>query len=356
MKKKLLFFIISCFFALPIVHSQCSLSGVSITSVVIDPNSGTNNFDADGDGNFESDDEYIEICNTSGVVVDISGWTIGDNDETPFTFPGSTTLAPGACAVVVRDWDGLNPIPSGVFDMDNGTGFLGNGGDNIILSDGTNSCEVAYGSASCPGGATNCDDWGGDTDGCPLLANGPDCSYIPVLLPVELTDFAGKYVAGKVELTWNTSSELNNSHFVIERSLDGKVFEPLTKIQGAGTTVEAQEYSFKDETPFVLNYYRLKQVDFDGRFAYSEIITVSTTTKGSDTKVYPIPTTDALVIETIEEINAIEIFDITGRIVTRMDFDLTTRAELNVSEFVAGSYFVALQRGKGKEMIRFVKK
>ena len=192
-----------------------------------------------------------------------------------------------------------------------------------------------------------------DANGCmttvDLSAYTADC------LPVELTDFAGKYVAGKVELTWNTSSELNNSHFVVERSLDGTKFSELGKVQGAGTTIEPQAYDFVDANPKQINYYRLKQVDIDGTYEYSIIIVINTTGDDLGTKVYPVPTSETLVIETERTIDNIKVLDVTGRVVLVKEFDTTTRVELNVAKLAAGTYFVSVQAERGVEMIRFVK-
>ncbi|MEM6697518.1 MAG: SdrD B-like domain-containing protein, partial [Bacteroidota bacterium] len=95
----------------------------------------------------------------------------------------------------------------------------------------------------------------------------------PNVLPVELLYFKAQADKDHVELTWSTASELNNSHFELERSEDGKTFKQIARIQGKGTTLEQTDYSYKDDKviPNTLYYYRLKQMDFDGSFEYSEI-------------------------------------------------------------------------------------
>ena len=181
-------------------------------------------------------------------------------------------------------------------------------------------------------------------------------TYTADCLPVELTDFRGEYMDEKVRLTWNTSTELNNSHFVVERSLDGAKFVELAKVEGAGTTVEPQSYEYFDLEPKRINYYRLKQVDFDGTYEYTVVIVVNTSKDDLGTKVFPVPTSEILVVETAREINTIEVMDITGRIVMVSNFDTATRHELNVSTLVAGTYFVSVKAENGVEMIRFIKK
>ena len=107
-----------------------------------------------------------------------------------------------------------------------------------------------------------------------LLNNGP-CGIIP--LPVELVSFTGNATGEGIALNWATASEKDNDRYEIERSLDGKNFEKIGTVKGNGTTSSAFNYKFLDAKPVnELNYYRLKQIDFDGTHAYSKIIMVKT--------------------------------------------------------------------------------
>lgn len=91
-------------------------------------------------------------------------------------------------------------------------------------------------------------------------------------LPVELLLFEAQKSHQQVELTWETASELNNDYFVVERSLDGQNFEAVAQVKGAGTTPHLQQYATVDKNPQAgTSYYRLKQVDFDGAIAYSDL-------------------------------------------------------------------------------------
>jgi hypothetical protein len=84
-------------------------------------------------------------------------------------------------------------------------------------------------------------------------------------LPVELLAFNAEYKNNTVALHWTTASEKNNDYFSVQRSKDGKHFQELLRIKGAGNTTAIQHYEAVDENPFPdLSYYRLKQVDFDG--------------------------------------------------------------------------------------------
>jgi len=95
------------------------------------------------------------------------------------------------------------------------------------------------------------------------------------LLPVEWLLWEAKSKGKHVYLIWATASELNSSHFEVERSYDGREFTQIGRVESFGTTQDIQLYEFLDEQP--LNgtaYYRLKQVDFDGSIDYTDIIEV----------------------------------------------------------------------------------
>jgi hypothetical protein len=94
-------------------------------------------------------------------------------------------------------------------------------------------------------------------------------------VPVELTSFTGKVADGKVILNWRTATETNNRGFEIERSLDNKSFEKIGFVPGYGTSTKSHTYSYSsDLNSSDKEYYRLRQVDFDGTFEYSNIVEV----------------------------------------------------------------------------------
>lgn len=96
-------------------------------------------------------------------------------------------------------------------------------------------------------------------------------------LPVELSYFKAELLNETgVLLSWQTASEENNQGFEVQKSTNGKDFETLDFVEGNGTTLETQNYSFTDsELENGTAYYRLKQLDFDGQFEYSKIITIN---------------------------------------------------------------------------------
>jgi hypothetical protein len=78
-------------------------------------------------------------------------------------------------------------------------------------------------------------------------------------------------------LSWTTESEHNNDYFNIEKTLDGNIFENIGYIKGAGNSTQSTTYSFTDyNSNGDINYYRLKQTDYDGKFIYSDLISIDT--------------------------------------------------------------------------------
>lgn len=96
------------------------------------------------------------------------------------------------------------------------------------------------------------------------------------VLPVELTSFTAALNKNAVELNWNTATEVNNYGFEIERSSLNNNFVKIGFVQGHGNSNSPKEYSFVDKNLQVGKLqYRLKQIDFDGAFEYSEVVEVN---------------------------------------------------------------------------------
>ena len=114
-------------------------------------------------------------------------------------------------------------------------------------------------------------------------------------LPIELLSFQAKPASSFVDVKWQTASEQNNDYFELERSENGIDFQLISTINGAGNSVKLLNYGYED-FQFVksINYYRLKQVDFDGNYSYSAIIAVDMSKKS-----------DALLLRTINSLGQI---------------------------------------------------
>ena len=167
-------------------------------------------------------------------------------------------------------------------------------------------------------------------------------------LPVKLVSFAGNALSGLNRLTWVTSSEENNSHYDLERSSDGKNFSVITTIKGAHTTSLKQEYHYDDRQPLNgQNYYRLKQVDLDGRFTHSATILIRRSLENAEVVVLPNPATSFLKISTpVRWSNAkITLFSMNGQKVIQKADVSGKEFTLDVSGCAKGMYVLEIREG-----------
>ncbi|MFQ5335609.1 MAG: T9SS type A sorting domain-containing protein, partial [Flavobacteriales bacterium] len=117
---------------------------------------------------------------------------------------------------------------------------------------------------------------------------------IPLIpMPIELMDFDAELIGPSVELNWITASEKNNDYFSIERSANGKDFDAIATVRGAGNSNSSLNYRYFDENPLKgISYYRLVQTDFDGKSESSKVVLVDNTPKEeaiTDFSVFPNP-------------------------------------------------------------------
>ncbi|MGB1217160.1 MAG: T9SS type A sorting domain-containing protein, partial [Saprospiraceae bacterium] len=173
----------------------------------------------------------------------------------------------------------------------------------------------------------------------------------PCALPVDLMSFEGEAKEKTNELTWNTASEENTSHFVVERSKDGKEsFEKIGTAEAAGNSVELLSYTFDDEEPLAISYYRLKMVDFDGTYEYSDVISIRRKGKSIGfVNIAPIPTKSSLNISfEIQENTQLSITNMAGQVVRTMELTNENNGTLNldVSQYAEGVYFMTLSDGQ----------
>jgi hypothetical protein len=185
-------------------------------------------------------------------------------------------------------------------------------------------------------------------------------------LPVTWAGFDAVAKESGNDLTWKTASEVNTSHFEVEYSYDAHQWSVgSNQLTAAGSSQTLQTYNFthKDFATFV--YYRIKQVDLDGRSEYSATKLVKRTdAKTFQVSVYPIPVLDDQVLNV--EVKAIDksdlfitILDMNGRIVKSRTTKPTTNSilveKINVSNLSNGLYQVVIQNGQGKEVVKFSK-
>jgi endoglucanase Acf2 len=171
----------------------------------------------------------------------------------------------------------------------------------------------------------------------------------PVSLPVQWLDFNAERNGQQVMITWETASEKDNQYLVIQRKGEDGSFQDIGVVVGKGTVNNLSSYTFADPTPnYGDNYYRLKQVDVNGKFTYSVMKDV---VFGDNTiSIYPNPVKDQLVIRCngTTTIDDISITDILGRVVfestENYSMKNTSTIQLNLSVLASGAYFVYVKR------------
>lgn len=140
-----------------------------------------------------------------------------------------------------------------------------------------------------------------------------------VILPVELIDFTAKPVREKIEIEWITGSENNNSHFVTDKTYDGRFWYGLTITQGQGTTSEETTYSELDFNPKVgVQYYRLTQVNYNGDKTIYQPISVNFGAKGNLLTAYPNPSEGDVNIKWTNYAEEIRVYDQAGELVKKI--------------------------------------
>jgi hypothetical protein len=184
----------------------------------------------------------------------------------------------------------------------------------------------------------------------PMTALTSGCSA----LPVELLHFHARRAGAKAELEWVTATELNNDFFTLERSSDGRRYEEIARIQGAGTVQQQRDYQFVDAAPVPgNNYYRLWQTDYDGKRTQIGLRTLRFPISKGQLRVQPL--TSGGSIEVVYESNRpvksadLRLFDIQGRQVGL--WPATGRGSrmsmtLDVGFLPAGSYVLQLRDGR----------
>ena len=179
-----------------------------------------------------------------------------------------------------------------------------------------------------------------------------------LVVPVEMSLFTAILEGTAVSLDWQTASEEQNAGFFVQKSIDGKRWENLSFVEGTGTTYEVQNYNFMDENPVNgINYYRLKQLDFDNNFEYSDIKTIQYGDKQNAIAVYPNPVKDQLIIELPNNNTNVQvnIFDLTGRKVIGQEIQTNeVQTSIDFSKLENGIYMLQINGNNWQKVEKIV--
>lgn len=269
-------------------------------------------------GNFEIP---VRIFNYSSSAVTSVDVTAGSPEDVVNSIPAFPVriLAPADGSIYTKNYTysvANDNIDNAVFTGTNTANFRDGNSDLFIITVNAEDFVVNGG-----GGLLTIQVNTGATSATLELFAG-DCGIINPL-PVELLTFSGAPAAGGIDLKWSTASEKNNDRFEVERSANGINFEKIGVIKGKGTTNLASDYTLLDKRPLKgLNYYRLKQVDFDGKHEFSKIIKVSSDKDAValGVQLIPNPCSDQNCSVLLKGIDTskpvvVEMKDLTGRVV-----------------------------------------
>jgi len=178
------------------------------------------------------------------------------------------------------------------------------------------------------------------------------------VLPVKWYSLDASVTNDDVILNWSTASEINNSHFEVERSMDNLAWIIAGNIKGKGTTNSLSTYQFTDERLACSNiaplYYRVKQVDLDGRCDYSKTVVVNLNPAKNSYIIFPLPSKDVLHItgdQTSGTEKIITVTDLRGNTILEKLFEQSnSKIDLDISSLRKGIYFVQIRGGGKKEI------
>ncbi len=245
-----------------------------------------------------------------------------------------------------------------------GTTGLGNGAVDVVEDVNGNGWLAPMNVTAGEVYVLNVDRWSPGGNGYTLNFGGTaslDCTP----LPVQLLDFTAEYNRDNnvVELYWHTESEINSDYFIVETSTDGKNYEKLIEIDGAGNTSYETEYLTNDYQPKSgINYYKLTQVDFQGKKRELKKVSVYVEKKPEYTiSLIPNPASKQTIIKyenTKAETVEIFVYDSFGKIVFKTkteSIEGINNFNLNINDFDNGIYMVAVSTSTGLLKTKLIK-
>lgn len=350
--------------------------------------------------------DYVELHNISNTAQDISGFSVqygsatgnfGSSTSNIQVFPAGTIIPAGGFLLISGPAPAANHVGPALPvtpDFVSGMNMSGSSGKvalvniSTALGCGSTPCTlphaniidlVSYGTANnAEGGAavkgsnlTSAEVAVRKNSGCVDTDNNSadfdiSTSAVPrnssstaincTTLPITLASFSANATLSSVILSWNTSSEINAGHFVIEKSTNAKDYATVGTVKASGNE-NGSSYEFSDELNKGVVYYRLKMVDKDGSFTYSKEVMVRGE-RSNNISVYPNPVKDVMVISHSKSQAAanIEVFNTMGvRVLAAKSVAQTEKTSINVANLPAGNYILVVADGSQKSTINFVK-
>ena len=203
------------------------------------------------------------------------------------------------------------------------------------------SAQGTVGCINCPAGKTT---------------SGEGATICDVTIPVEMVSFDAETNGRVVFLRWITAQEINTSFYVVQKSRDVKDWTTIARTNGKGTYSKTSVYDIIDPFPEKgITYYRIKEVDFDGKETFSKIVSVAINEKTA-LKVYPNPVTHQLTVAHADEaIRSVAIYNVVGQMVMNFTFTKTNIGSMDLSNLMKGQYLLRVYTEGGAYTYRIMK-
>lgn len=267
--------------------------------------------------------------NNSGTITSSGKLSVNDNTTVDLTGGildvNDLTINGGDFTAGTNDECGAIMV-QGITQLNNGANVIS--GD-IQLTDEDGNVDVN----NCGGGDCNFN-----------ITNDNTCFDV---LPVNWYNFTAYKKQGRNLLKWTTLNEVNNDYFVIEKSKDGENFYPIGQEEGAGTAFHKNRYRFTDaEANGRAYYYRIKQVDYDGQYDYSETRYVSgSANHANHVRIFPNPASEILNVESNQKIQTVYWINSMGHTVRTEDLSgsgSNKQHTFDISTMPASMYYVKI--------------
>src|SRR6185437_6251305 len=174
-------------------------------------------------------------------------------------------------------------------------------------------------------------------------------------MPIELTSFTAHNKGTGVSLDWSTAQELNNDYFDVEKSTNASDWTVVTRVNGAGNSQTVKNYNAFDASPVSgVNYYRLKQVDFDGKSKYSKTVSIKVDGPKTAISVLTNPFYNTLSVtfnSATSQMVSARLMDITGKLVAAENWSITSgnvRKDISVGTLNQGMYILTIRNNSGE--------
>jgi hypothetical protein len=301
------------------------LSLFALSLGILQVSYGQNTCIAQANGNWNNNATWTDcgggIPQDGDIVRIPPGWTVTVNAANQYSANGNAPYL----IIYVGDSDTSTPAASinfsGKLNLQQGSPIVVYSGASTSATGPGNSEKIVWWNAD--------DSQAGILEGDNTAFTGPvtvsDGEIDPGIndpLPVELVSFRVIKHSSYVLLEWSTATELNNSHFEVQRSFNGRDFDVIGQVEGHGTTNEPNYYSFIDRSPVgAVAYFRLRQVDYDGAYEFSPIRLVQQhNLAGTVVSTYPNPAREKVYIQSVNalEFSQLQLINLSGQVVSNL--------------------------------------